>query len=229
MDIKEEVLLHFFIYTERKRSKMPEGYRTIISEGRSEYIDRKSRFLGLAVPVQNEEEAMRCLEQVRKKHYDARHNCWACVLGEDALNERASDDGEPSGTAGRPILEVIRHAGLTFVFVVVTRYFGGILLGTGALARAYTQAAANALEAAGKASFVQADRIEVINDYSDVGKLQYLFSNSDLKLEHSDFGERVRQILLCEQTKTPKIIARITELTSGRAKIRTEDAGFRLL
>lgn len=229
VDIKEEVLVHCKGDSGKEKVRMPEGYRTIIKEGKAEVIDRKSRFLGVALHVVNEEEAMQFLEKTRKKHYEARHNCWAYVLGDDSKNERASDDGEPSGTAGRPILEVIRHAGLTYTFVVVTRYFGGTLLGTGGLVRAYTQAAADAIEDSDTGVYLQTDRIEVTTDYSDVGKLQYLFSQKDIRLVTSDYGENVRQILLCDSGRTDEIRKQITEMTSGRAQIQTESAGFQLL
>lgn len=208
---------------------MSKGYRTITEAGTSEVTDRKSRFLGVAVHVDSEEEAMRLLEQTRKKHYDARHNCWAYVLGDDGKNERASDDGEPSGTAGRPILETIRHAGLTYAFVVVTRYFGGTLLGTGGLVRAYTQAAAEALEAAEKAERTLADYIRVSSDYSDSGKLQVLFSRDDLRITDTDYGEKVTFTLIADSSRTQEIIKQITELTAARAQIHTEEAGYQMI
>ena len=205
---------------------MPKSYQTIIKEGTSEVIEKKSRFLGVACPVATEEEAMAYLEQIRRKHYDARHNCWAYVLGNDAKNVRASDDGEPSGTAGRPILEVIRHAELTYTLVVVTRYFGGTLLGTGGLVRAYTQAAEEAVAAAEKKERIQSERIIVTVDYSDSGKIQYLFSQNNVRLEGSDYAENVTIRLLCAAEDTDRIIRQITELTAARAKIETEEAGY---
>lgn len=205
---------------------MGQGFKTIIKSGTSEVIDRKSRFLGVAVSVAAEEEAQSFLDMIRKKHYDARHNCWAYVLGGDAANVRASDDGEPSGTAGRPILEAIRHAGLTDTLVVVTRYFGGTLLGTGGLVRAYTQAAEEALSDAETAQMVLSDRVMITTDYSDSGKLQYLFSQNDVRIEDSEYAEKVRFTLICAADQTTRLIKQITEATAGRAKIETEEAGY---
>ena len=122
-----------------------ECYHTVYTEGTGEIVEKKSRFIAEVFPVSNEEEAFAHLEEIRKKHWDARHHCWAYVIGRNPAAERMSDDGEPAGTAGKPILEVLRGKKLTDVFVVVTRYFGGTLLGTGGLVRAYTSAAAEAL------------------------------------------------------------------------------------
>ena len=120
---------------------MDNQYKTIIESGSGEYIEKKSRFIGELVPVSSEEEAFAYLDAVRKKHYNASHHCFAYVLGEKNQTERASDDGEPSGTAGRPILHVLEGEEICNALIVVTRYFGGTLLGTGGLTRAYTAAA----------------------------------------------------------------------------------------
>ena len=124
-----------------------EQYLIPAKEGASEYIEKKSRFLGLIVPVTSEAEARAQLDAVKKREYDARHNCWAYIL--HSGQKRYSDDGEPQGTAGQPILNVLEREGVQDVLCVVTRYFGGILLGTGGLCRAYTKAAKDALDDAG--------------------------------------------------------------------------------
>lgn len=124
-----------------------EQYLIPAKEGASEYIEKKSRFLGLIVPVTTEAEARAQLDAVKKREYDARHNCWAYIL--HSGQKRYSDDGEPQGTAGQPILNVLEREGVQDVLCVVTRYFGGILLGTGGLCRAYTKAAKDALDDAG--------------------------------------------------------------------------------
>ena len=116
-------------------------YRTVYEGGKGEIVEKKSRFIGEVFPVETEEEAAEILGNIKKQYWDARHHCWAYVIGEEQVQERFSDDGEPGGTAGKPILEVIRGHGLKNVLVVVTRYFGGTLLGTGGLVRAYTQSA----------------------------------------------------------------------------------------
>ena len=127
---------------------MPPSYRTIAAPAEDEFIEKKSRFIGYIAPVTTEQEAAAFIESVRARHREARHNCYAYRLRQNNL-ARFSDDGEPSGTAGRPILEVLQREDLTDVCVVVTRYFGGILLGTGGLARAYTQGCKIAVAAAG--------------------------------------------------------------------------------
>ena len=116
------------------------SYRVITDAGCGEIVEKKSRFIASLMPVGSEEEALAFIASVRRKYYDARHNCFAFITGEDGETERCSDDGEPSGSAGRPMLEVLRGMGLTNTAAVVTRYFGGTLLGTGGLVRAYTQA-----------------------------------------------------------------------------------------
>ena len=123
-----------------------EIYHTIYKGGDGEIVEKKSRFIAEVHPVTSEEEAMEILEQTRKQYWDARHHCWAYIIGRNPAAERMSDDGEPAGTAGKPILEVIRGRELTNVLVIVTRYFGGILLGTGGLVRAYSDSMQNALE-----------------------------------------------------------------------------------
>ena len=126
---------------------MTEAYLTPAGEGSSEYVEKKSRFLGRVFAVSSEDEARALLEAVKREHYDARHNCWCYILRGGA--KRYSDDGEPQGTAGQPMLNVFEREGIENVLCVVTRYFGGILLGTGGLVRAYTAAAKDALLDAG--------------------------------------------------------------------------------
>ncbi len=208
---------------------MAEEYRTIRQTGTAEVIEKKSRFLASAYHVENEEQAMALLEKTRKHHYDARHNCWAYVLGEKQESERASDDGEPSGTAGRPILEVIRHAELTFTFVVVTRYFGGTLLGTGGLVRAYTQAAEEAVGNALKAILTLSDELLVETDYSDVGKIQYLIGQKGLTQDPPEYGQQVLFHIFCKTADSAGLTRQITELTAGRAEIHCSPAGYREL
>ena len=142
---------------------------------------RQGRDRGKKVPVyrgsilvHSEEEAMQYLEQVRKKYWDARHHCWAYVIGEERVTERCSDDGEPSGTAGKPILEVIRGAGLHNIFVVVTRYFGGTLLGTGGLVRAYTESAREGISHSQIITKIYGFKLNLTTDYTGLGKIQYL-------------------------------------------------------
>ena len=128
---------------------MTESYKTVSGEGEAEIVEKKSRFIAHVFPVESESEALEQIEKTKKKYWDARHNCYAYVIGIDGKLQRYSDDGEPQGTAGRPMLELLERAGLDGALVAVTRYFGGILLGTGGLYRAYSGAAAEALSDAG--------------------------------------------------------------------------------
>ena len=127
-------------YEKNEKEQQVESYQTVYRGGMGEIIEKKSRFIAEVYPIESEEQAAQILEETRKKYWDARHHCWAYVLGRNPAAERMSDDGEPAGTAGKPILEVIRGRKLTDVLVIVTRYFGGTLLGTGGLVRAYTSA-----------------------------------------------------------------------------------------
>jgi uncharacterized YigZ family protein len=151
---------------------MQDYYRTVRQYGNKEIIIKKSRFIGYAQPVQTEEEAVSFIDKIKKQHWDANHNCSAYVVGRRGEFQKQSDDGEPSGTAGKPILEVIKNQGLTDTVVVVTRYFGGIMLGAGGLIRAYTDGAVAALDAAVPIYRVLHSEIIVEMDYSWWGKLE---------------------------------------------------------
>ena len=157
-------------------------YHTIYKGGTGEIIEKKSRFIAEAYPVSGEEEAFFRLEEVKKRYWDARHHCWAYVIGRNPSLERMSDDGEPAGTAGKPILEVIRGRELTDVFIVVTRYFGGTLLGTGGLVRAYTSAAAEALSHTEIITRIHGFKLKITTDYTGLGKLQYILAQRGLAI-----------------------------------------------
>ena len=149
-----------------------EEYLALVEAGQDEIIEKKSRFIGYAVPAESEEEALAAVEKIKKKHYDARHNCYAFSIGTGPQPLlRFSDDGEPQGTAGKPILEVIGGSGVRNVCIVVTRYFGGTLLGTGGLVRAYTEAAKAALAAGVVKKRRPMIRAKLGMDYGDLGKL----------------------------------------------------------
>ena len=149
-------------------------YRTVEGTGYGEYIEKKSRFLGEIHHVETEEEAAAVVAQARKKYYDARHHCYAWILGADGAVRKASDDGEPSGTAGIPMLKVIDGAGLRNVVVVVTRYFGGTLLGTGGLVRSYTQASQAAVQNAVIARMCRCKVIRIGISYAMLDKVLYI-------------------------------------------------------
>ncbi len=192
-------------------------YQTIDIAGESEIVISKSRFLGFCIPVSNETEAQEALGQIRKKHYDARHCCYAFRLHEGGI-VRSSDDGEPSGTAGAPILNVLSGAGVENVLCAVVRYFGGVLLGTGGLVRAYGRAASEALEAADIVTIRVCERISVTVSYSSYNLLEPMIRQKGYPGE-AMFAEQVTLTLLLPTEETDALIAAVTDKTDGSAKI----------
>ena len=175
---------------------MEKTYKMLKQYGEASFIERKSRFISYAMPVTTEEEAIEFLNSIRKKHYDATHNCYAYILGENAEIQRSSDDGEPSGTAGIPILEIIRKEGLTNTIVVVTRYFGGILLGAGGLIRSYAEGAKLALSAAGIIEVKAFSFFAIHIDYSYLGKIQHEALKKQYIIQNIDYTDLVKITLL---------------------------------
>ena len=191
-------------------------------EGNSEYIEKKSRFLGLVLPVTTEAEARAQLEAVKKREYDARHNCWCYLLQEGGV-VRYSDDGEPAKTAGTPALEVLQHSGLTDLIVVVTRYFGGVLLGTGGLVRAYTTATARALENAEVVTVRSVVELQVTVDYALYERASLLIDAAGAKQAPPEFTDRVTlRWQMPEHTEAP-LLEQLRELTRGSAQVTVSD------
>ena len=186
--------------------------------GRGEVVEKKSRFIAQVSPVKNEEEALQFIARIRKENRDARHNCYAYVTGPDGSIEKFSDDGEPSKTAGMPMLDLLRKRGLKNVCVVVTRYFGGILLGTGGLVRAYTAACTAGLDACVTAERQQGVLATWTVDYGLYGKLQYLAEEEGLYPQGCDFGEAVTLRLLLPAEKADRIIRKVREMSAGKAE-----------
>ena len=205
---------------------MASEYLTIARGGSGEYEEKKSRFLGEAVHVETEEEASEYIAGIRKKYYDARHHCYAWVLGEGSERKKSSDDGEPSGTAGQPILRVIEGSGCTNILVIVTRYFGGTLLGTGGLVRAYTQAARAALEDAQTARMCMCRKLAVTVDYGALDRLLYALRQDGIEPDETEYGAQVTLHLTVEEACAEKVEKTATALTSGAAVIETEAEGF---
>ena len=191
-----------------------DAYRTVGGRGESLYEDRRSEFLGCAVPVSSEEEATEFIKSVKKQHPAARHNVWAYILRSGA--ERYSDDGEPQGSAGMPMLEVLRKSGVCDVAVVVTRYFGGILLGTGGLLRAYSAAAKQALDDAGVIRMVPLSLVRIVCGYSDHRRISAELSRFGAATVGTEFGAEVAISVSVAAEKTDALIARVTEMTAGR-------------
>lgn len=204
---------------------MLQPYRTIRAAAAAEFTERRSRFIGYIAPVQNEQEALDFLESIRAKHRDATHNCYAYCLREGHL-QRFSDDGEPSGTAGRPILEVIQRSGLTDVCVVVTRYFGGILLGTGGLVRAYTESCKVAVDAAEVLHMHPAAAISLTVDYAFYGKLQNLLPAFGAVVIDTDFAENITQRFMLKTEHLPALRKALEEASAGSVSPMVEQEQY---
>lgn len=197
---------------------MPE-HIIVKNGGEGLYEEKKSRFIARVYSVGSENEAAAHIEAARKKYWDARHNCYAFVIGENNGLTRCSDDGEPSGTAGKPILEVITGAGVHNCLVIVTRYFGGTLLGTGGLVRAYTKAAKEALSDSSLARVLPGTLYRVVTDYNGVGKVQYAAASLDAEIRDSVYSDKVELAIAVKADMGGRLCAAITENTNGRAVI----------
>ena len=191
-----------------------DGYRTIEAPARDEFIERRSRFIGHIAPVATDEEAVAFVNAIREQHREATHNVYAYVLRQDQLT-RFSDDGEPQGTAGKPVLEVVLREGLVDVAVVVTRYFGGILLGAGGLVRAYAQGAKTAIDAARVLNMQPAALVELDMGYDFYGKATYILPQYEVQVTDSRFEEGVRLQLLCKTSRLAALTHQLRELSSG--------------
>lgn len=194
---------------------MDKNYRTIFEYGEDEIIINKSRFIGYAMPIETEEDALDFIEKIRTKHRDATHNVYAYVVGMDSNIQRFSDDGEPSGTAGIPVLEVIKKEELRNVVVVVTRYFGGIKLGAGGLIRAYTKGAKIGLEAGQIVDMVLHQKIKVRIDYTAYGKIENFLLNGGYLVDETVFDDGVNIFVYIEDQEVEKFQNLITDMTNG--------------
>ena len=201
-------------------------YKTIIEAGTGEIVEKKSHFIGYVRHTESEEEALAFINEIRKKHYDARHNCFAyCVDGEQQT-QRFSDDGEPGGTAGKPILEVIKGNELCDVCIVVTRYFGGTLLGTGGLVRAYTDAAKACIENTQVLAKRRMIPMKLHTNYTDFGKIQYLLASEEIPIIDSEYGEDVCVHVEIFVDDAAEVQKKLIEVTAARIIIDEEDAVF---
>ena len=195
----------------------PKTYTTVKYRGEAELIEKKSRFIGHAIPIKTEEEAQMFISDMRSKYYDATHNVYAYVLQENNI-ARFSDDGEPGGTAGLPMMEVLKKEGLFDVCVVVTRYFGGILLGAGGLVRAYTAAAKLAIDKAGIVTYEKFCEIRLVLSYSDYQKLLAKLSVYNAKIDNTEFGEDVTIDIAMRIVNEERFYTFVRELFNDRVK-----------
>ena len=198
---------------------MSESYKFTYIGGTGEIIEKKSRFIATVEPVKTEEEALAFIERIRKQYWDASHNCTAFTLGENHRLTRCSDDREPAGTAGRPMLDVILREALHDTAVVVTRYFGGTLLGTGGLVRAYGAAVREGLRNAVILEKHPGIRLSVQTDYNGIGKIQYLLNQSHVPILRSEYTDSVFIEALVPIPLLDSVISSITEGTSGQAAL----------
>lgn len=202
---------------------MQKRYRTILEYGEIENIIEKSRFIGYAKPIQNEEEALAFIEMIRTKHKNATHNVPVYIIGENNEIQRYSEDGEPAGTAGTPILDMLKREEIKNTVIVVTRYFGGIKLGTGGLVRAYTSTAKLALQEAKVIDKVLYHVIRIRIDYSLLGKVQNVLLNGSYEIKDTVFDDGVSLFVYGRIDESDQLIKQIIDLTNAHAKVDVVD------
>lgn len=191
--------------------------------GEGYYEEKKSRFLAACYRIENEEDAAGFIEAAKKKYWDARHNCYAYVLGANNELMRFSDDGEPSGTAGKPILEVLTARGIHNCLIIVTRYFGGTLLGTGGLVRAYQKSSIDAVDNSILARRTKGSRITISTDYSSAGKIQYAAQQNGWMLTDTIYAADVSLVIEVPMPERERVVKEAVQITSGKAVINEEN------
>ncbi|MCL1964272.1 MAG: IMPACT family protein [Firmicutes bacterium] len=198
---------------------MEHGYKTLRHAGSDSFTVKKSRFIGHGSPARTEKEALDFLRQIREKHKDASHNCWAYIIGRNAGIMRYSDDGEPGGTAGLPIIEVIRARQAVDCCVVVTRYFGGVLLGAGGLTRAYAQGAKAALDAGQIITMEDSVRLRAGVEYPLWGRVEHALKALPVRGEGAEFGAAVTAAFIVRSRDRARVEEELTRVTDGRVEI----------
>ena len=194
-------------------------YRCVLTGGTAEITEKKSRFIATVRRTESEEEAVSFIEEMKKKYWDASHNCSAFVIGRRGQLTRCSDDGEPSGTAGRPMLEVLLGEGICDAAVVVTRYFGGTLLGTGGLVRAYSASVKAGLASSVIITKIPGVKLKIETDYTGLGKIQYLLGEMGIRTLDSQYTDHVELDVLVPETMLERVKAELIEGTNGQAKL----------
>ena len=198
--------------------------KIVYKGGEGELIEKKSRFIATVIPVNSEEEAIEFIGAMKKKYWNATHNCSAFVVGENYEIQRCSDDGEPQGTAGRPMLDVLLGEEIHNAAVVVTRYFGGTLLGTGGLVRAYSKAVQEGLKGSTIIEKKAGALLKIKTDYNGIGKIQYLLGQRGLVITDSEYTDVVQVQTLVPEALIGELREAITEATNGKAEFLAEDA-----
>ena len=200
--------------------------KILVSGGTAEYVEKRSRFIATLIPVKSEEEASAQIEALRKKYYDARHNCYAYIVFSDDKKdviERSSDDGEPSGTAGRPMLDILSGNQIRNILAVVTRYFGGTLLGSGGLVRAYSTAVKDALDNSDLTDVFDGQRLAVKLDYTNLGNVQYQMRECRVFELSGEYGDAVTLELVIPVDTLEKFKKELTQIFAGKEDV--EDLG----
>ena len=197
-------------------------YRSVYEYGEAEYIIEKSRFIAHVSPAETPEEARLFISGIKEKYKDATHNVPAFVCGAGSEHQWASDDGEPQGTSGMPVLKLITAEGLTNVAIVITRYFGGIKLGTGGLARAYTHAAKLGIEAAGICDVKESIRIRYSFDYTYLSKITSYAADRGYSLEDIEYTDSVSAVISCPKEDADRLRSAVSDITSGKAVLQSE-------
>ena len=199
------------------------GTKIVYEGGEGELIEKKSRFIATVKPVDSEDEALEFIAGLKKKYWNATHNCFAFVIGERQEIQRCSDDGEPNGTAGKPMLDVLLGNELRNVAVVVTRYFGGTLLGTGGLVRAYSQAVKAGLRASVVITKILGVKLHIETDYTTFGKIQYILAQRELKILDTVYTDKVELEVLIPKTELEQVMHAITEGTNAQADMTPKE------
>lgn len=202
------------------------SYFTIKDEVSAQFEEKKSIFIGHAKRVTTEDEAKEFINKIKSEHNQARHNVYAYVIGENMGIQRYTDDGEPQGTAGVPMLDVIKKNGVTNTVVVVTRYFGGILLGKGGLVRAYSKATADAIKKAGIVERVEGLALHITVDYDALGKIQYTCAQNLWHIEDTVYTDKVEIIILCTGEVKEQIKKEIIQVTSDKCSFKEDKEGY---
>ena len=201
-------------------------FNEIYNGGCGEIEEKKSRFIASVYKVTNEDEAISIIEQLKKKYWDARHNCYAYVIGDDAGIKRFSDDGEPSQTAGKPMLDVLESKNLRNVLVVVTRYFGGTLLGTGGLVRAYQGACICGIEASDVVEKYDAVIMEITSGYTENGKIKYVLANEGMTVINTEYTENVKETVMVPLEQKDQLISKLTSAVNAKLECKVIKEGF---
>ena len=194
--------------------------KRVHKDGSAQITEKKSRFIGDVYNIENEEDALYYINETKKKYWDARHHCYAYIIGNNNEIKRFSDDGEPSGTAGKPILEVLSGNECSNCLCIVTRYFGGVLLGTGGLIRAYTSASKEALDDCLTGELVEGVHAYLDADYNYVGKIQHLCTQYDITIVNTEYSDNVMFELMMEKQVRQRFEKALTEMSSGRIGLR---------